>query len=184
MLAAAVLCGCWSAREIRIINSGKGCMRVLSVDDIYDSVVLRAQSISIPYRALGSSSYRKLCERMLATVKDPRYDGVGIAAPQVGINRRLVAVQRFDKPGEPFELYPNIRILNTRGELVSGPEGCLSVPGRRGEVLRYRDIDIRYTNVRTLRDTVESVSGFTAVIFQHETDHLTGVLYIDKLTSP
>ena len=131
---------------------------------------------------------------------DPSEDGVGIAGPQVGISRRIVAVQRFDKPGEPFEVYPNVRIVGRRGELCSGPEGCLSVPGRRGNVLRYRDIDIQYTLIPSsayadgasatsngarvsgaLRDTTERIQGFTAVIFQHECDHLDGVLYIDKL---
>ena len=60
-----------------------------------------------------------------------------------------------------------------------GPEGCLSIPGRGGNVLRYRDIDIIYTSLNSLRDTVETVTGYTAVIFQHECDHLDGVLYID-----
>ena len=116
---------------------------------------------------------------MLATVQDPSEDGVGIAGPQVGISRRIVAVQRFDKPGEPFEVYPNIRIVATHGDLCPGPEGCLSVPGLRGDVMRWRDIDITYS--LGPRDTTERVQGFTAVIFQHECDHLDGVLYIDKV---
>ncbi|HCQ72338.1 MAG TPA: peptide deformylase, partial [Rikenellaceae bacterium] len=98
-----------------------------------------------------------------------------------GISRRVVAVQRFDKDGEPFEVYPNIRITDRRGEKELGPEGCLSIPGKRGEVSRYRDIDITYTSVRTLRDTTETIKGFTAVIFQHECDHLDGILYTDYL---
>ncbi len=56
------------------------------------------------------------------------------------------------------------------------------MPGRRGEVLRYRDIDIRYTSPKTLTDTLERIQGFTAVIFQHECDHLDGILYTDKLS--
>lgn len=67
-----------------------------------------------------------------------------------------------------------------RGEKVPGPEGCLSVPGKRGDVCRYRDIDIVYSLADgTARDTLETVKGFTAVIFQHECDHLDGVLYTD-----
>ena len=118
---------------------------------------------------------------LLATVTDPSQDGVGIAGPQVGILRRVVAVQRFDKDGEPFEVYPNIFVTATRGETAPGPEGCLSIPGWRGDVLRYRDIDIEYTSPKTLKDTTERVQGFSAVIFQHECDHLDGVLYIDKV---
>ena len=71
--------------------------------------------------------------------------------------------------------------------MVPGPEGCLSVPGRRGDVSRYREIDIAYSlpvsraHAAAVRDTVETISGFTAVIFQHECDHLDGILYTDYL---
>jgi len=158
-------------------------MRVLQVTDKHDSVVLRAPSIEFQKSMIGRKSYRLLCERMLATVRNPENEGVGIAAPQVGINRKLVAVQRFDKEGEPFEFYPNIRITSARGDSVAGREGCLSIPGLRGIVRRSRDIDIRYLSPFTLRDTMERVTGFTAVIFQHETDHLAGILYTDKADS-
>ena len=107
----------------------------------------------------------------------------------------MVAVQRFDKEpvlrgdklDHPFEVYPNIRIVWASDSLAAGPEGCLSVPDRRGEVLRSQEIVIEYTAVPagsaeaclpTVRDTVR---GFTAVIFQHEIDHLDGILYIDRL---
>ncbi len=181
--ATLLLGGCWSARERQIIADGDGLMRVLQVTEPYDSVVLRAVSIEFQASMLNSATYRRLCERMLLTVQDPEHEGVGIAAPQVGINRRLVAVQRFDKEGEPFEFYPNLRILTARGDSVAGPEGCLSVPGLRGIVRRSRDIDVRYLNPATLRDTMERVTGFTAVIFQHEADHLAGIFYTDKADS-
>ncbi len=171
-------------------------LRVLTIEDAADSLVLRTPCADFTPEMLNSPEYASLARLMVATVTDPSEDGVGIAGPQVGISRRIVAVQRFDKPGEPFEVYPNVRIVDRRGELCSGPEGCLSVPGRRGNVLRYRDIDIQYTLVSpassssagcaprvlpALRDTTERIQGFTAVIFQHECDHLDGVLYIDKL---
>ena len=165
-------------------------LRVLTVDNPADSLVLRTLCSDLTPEMLASPEYTALAGLMVATVTDPSEDGVGIAGPQVGISRRIVAVQRFDKPGEPFEVYPNIRIIATRGDLCPGPEGCLSVPGRRGNVLRSRDIDIRYTlapaasaagTPLALRDTVERIQGFTAVIFQHECDHLDGILYIDKL---
>ena len=185
----------WTAAEREII-SAPAILRVLTVEDAADSLVLRTPCADLTPEMLSSPEYTKLAGLMVATVTDPLEDGVGIAGPQVGISRRIVAVQRFDKPGEPFEVYPNIRIVATRGELCPGPEGCLSVPGRRGTVLRYRDIDIRYTLVSpaaatapsgtanpadALRDTTERIQGFTAVIFQHECDHLDGILYIDKL---
>ncbi len=175
-------------------------LRVLTIEDEADSLVLRTPCADFTPEMLSSPEYASLARLMVATVTDPSEDGVGIAGPQVGISRRVIAVQRFDKPGEPFEVYPNVRIVDRRGDLCSGPEGCLSVPGRRGNVLRYRDIDIQYTLVSpaaspasnssagraprvrpALRDTTERIQGFTAVIFQHECDHLDGVLYIDKL---
>ena len=171
----------WSDSESRLIMEGDGLMRVLTVDDPADSLILREPSAMMSVEDLKAPEYEALARRMVITVTDPSQDGVGIAGPQVGILRRVVAVQRLDKEGEPFEVYPNIRIVAFRGEPVSGPEGCLSVPGRRGKVLRWRDIDIEYTSPKTLQDTLETVQGFTAVIFQHECDHLDGVLYTDKL---
>ena len=165
--------------ERRIIRDSDSLMNVCVLPA--DSAVLRAVSAPLGDRELDSPLLQSLIDKMLYTVQDPSQDGVGIAAPQVGISRRLVCVQRFDKPGEPFEVYPNIRVTAKRGEPEPGPEGCLSVPGRRGDVLRWQDIDISYVSPATYRDTSETVKGFTAVIFQHETDHLDGVLYIDKL---
>ena len=157
-------------------------MRVLTVGNPKDSIALRKKSDFLSHRALTSPYYTRLAQGLLTTVTSPEQDGVGIAAPQVGIFRRVIAVQRLDKDGAPFEVYPNIRITSHRGTPEYGPEGCLSVPHRRGTVLRYRDIDIEYTSPKTFKDTSERVQGFTAVIFQHECDHLDGVLYIDKVT--
>lgn len=171
----------WTSDESKLILGGEGSMRVLTVDDPADSVVLRTPSAMMSPAELKAPEYEALARRMVLTVTDPSQDGVGIAGPQVGVLRRVVAVQRFDKEGEPFEVYPNIRIVERRGEQVCGPEGCLSVPGRRGNVLRWRDIDIVYTSLETMQDTLENVQGFTAVIFQHECDHLDGVIYTDKL---
>ncbi|MGN1219791.1 MAG: peptide deformylase [Candidatus Cryptobacteroides sp.] len=184
-VAAMVLCSCsqegWSNEELDIIRNQGEVMRVLTVRDQQDSAVLRKISTDIPAKALHGEDYRILSRKMIATVTSPEQDGVGIAGPQVGISHRVVAVQRFDKEGEPFEVYPNIRILAKRGEPQLGPEGCLSVPDCRGDVLRYREIDIRYTALPSGKDTTETVKGFTAVIFQHECDHLDGILYTDYL---
>lgn len=204
-MATALLGGCssrcgWTASELDTISSvipgtdslGTSILRVLTIADQADSMVLRTPCADLTSTMLQSPEYAALASLMLATVQDPSEDGVGIAGPQVGISRRIVAVQRFDKPGEPFEVYPNIRIVKYNGDTAPGPEGCLSVPGLRGDVMRWRDIDISYTLVGASadgqsnaalapRDTTERVQGFTAVIFQHECDHLDGVLYIDKV---
>ncbi|MBO4670517.1 MAG: peptide deformylase [Bacteroidales bacterium] len=184
LVLLALSAGCtasgWTEAERGLIEASDSVMRVLTVRDEADSLLLRQPCTVISAAELADPLYFELARKMVATVTSPEQDGVGIAGPQVGILRRVVAVQRFDKPGEPFEVYPNIRITGTRGEKEPGREGCLSVPGRRGEVLRYRDIDISYSTPSG-RDTTERVEGFTAVIFQHETDHLDGVLYTDRL---
>ena len=171
-------------------------MRVLSINNEEDVAVLRGISTNLSGEILLSDDFKRLSELMLATVSHPSQDGVGIAAPQVGLNRRVVAVQRFDKEPDslgnyPFEVYANIRIVSASDTLAPGSEGCLSVPDRDGEVMRSQSIEIEYTDLEALKadnardgklPTVrESVTGFTAVIFQHEIDHLEGILYIDKL---
>lgn len=159
-----------------------GTMRVLTIADPADNEVLRTPSSNLSKKALQSKDYASLCSLMVATVTHPSQDGVGIAGPQVGLNRRVVAVQRFDKEGEPFEVYPNIRITWASDSLAAGPEGCLSVPDRREDVMRSTEIEIEYADPAKGYEIVrEKVSDFTAVIFQHEIDHLDGVLYIDRL---
>jgi peptide deformylase len=178
--------GTFTEKELSLINGADSIMRVLTIDWPDDLAVLRAQSEDLSSETLSSEAFVRLCSQMTATVTHPSQDGVGIAGPQVGLNRRVVAVQRFDKEGEPFEVYGNIRIAAHHGEKASGGEGCLSVPDRRGDVMRWQDIEIEYDAVFsegkvTVQPVRERIQGFTAVIFQHETDHLDGVLYIDRL---
>ena len=170
--------------EASLINDSPEVMRILTIEDEADLAVLRSTSTDFNLADLSSPEYTLLAEKMVRTLESTD-GGVGLAAPQVGLNRRVVAVQRVDKEGEPIEVYANIVIEEMRGEKVPGPEGCLSVPDLRGDVPRYQDITIRYTDINSgrldqPREIREDVSGFAAVIFQHEVDHLDGVLYIDK----
>lgn len=192
-MMAALACGRsktggFSACELNILNGTDSIMRVLTIEDSLDNVVLRAASHDFSLEELMSDEFKKLERMMIATVTHPSQDGVGIAGPQVGLNRRIVTVQRFDKTGEPFEVYANVRIVWLSDSLAYGPEGCLSVPDRRGNVLRSQQIVIEYADFASLSHSCDdipmardTVNGFTAVIFQHEIDHLEGVLYIDRL---
>lgn len=182
----------FTPEELALINGADSIMRVLTIDNPADSAVLRTPSRDIPAEALTSADFKRLAELMLATVKHPSQDGVGIAGPQVGINRRVVAVQRYDKEpiecngvvDHPFEVYPNIRIVWASDSLIPGPEGCLSVPNQRGVVMRSPEIVIEYASMTSAGEATmikDTVKGFTAVIFQHEIDHLDGTLYIDRL---
>ncbi|MGN1233069.1 MAG: peptide deformylase [Candidatus Cryptobacteroides sp.] len=170
----------WSKGEKELILGQDEVMRILTVESAEDSTLLRAHSRDISVNELNDNVFQELSRKMVATLTSTD-GGVGIAGPQVGISRRIVVVQRFDKEGFPLEVYPNIRIIARRGEPEPGPEGCLSVPGRRGDVLRHQEIDISYTAMPEARDTTETITGFTAVIFQHECDHLEGVLYTDYI---
>ena len=170
--------------EAALINGSPDIMRILTTDNEVDLAVLRKGSVNFNVADLNTSEYSALASKLVKTLESTD-GGVGLAAPQVGINRRVVAVQRVDKEGEPIEVYANIVIEEMRGERESGPEGCLSVPGLRGEVMRYKDITIRYTDINSdrldqPREIREDVSGFAAVIFQHEVDHLDGIIYTDK----
>ncbi|MBQ7194392.1 MAG: DUF4886 domain-containing protein [Bacteroidales bacterium] len=181
---ALLLCACsrsgFSDFERLIIEKSDSVMYVTTIWDRADSAILRSPSVAFTRAELKDPLFRTLVAKMNATVQSPKEDGVGIAAPQVGINRRLVVLQRVDKPGRPFEAYPNIQIDSLFGDIVRGPEGCLSVAPCRGVVPRYTDIIVSYTDIQTLKPRRDTVRGFAAVIFQHECDHLDGVLYIDK----
>lgn len=174
--------GEFSKSERKIIgSSGDGIMPLWTIDSPAEEELLRLEAQPLTQQMVASTEFATLKERMLATVCDPTNEGVGIAAPQVGISRRLVAVQRFDKEGEPFEFYINPEIIEFSQEKELGSEGCLSVPDMSGEVWRSTSIRLRYNRESDFALVEEDVEGFTAVIFQHETDHLNGTLYIDYL---
>lgn len=169
--------------ENSLITRSDSIMRVLTIYDHEDSLVLRKRSSELTAQALKTGTFKALAEKMVRTVQAPQYDGVGIAAPQVGILRRLIVVCRFDKAGEPFEVYPNARIDSAFGPMTHGPEGCLSIPGLRGLVNRYPSVIVSYNDPLTLEVRRDTVSGYSAIIFQHECDHLDGILYTDKADS-
>ena len=195
-LAGLVFFACarpaFTPEERRIIEESDSLMYVTVMP--VDSAVLLAPSVDFGEEELRSPLLRTLLDKMLFTVQDPSQDGVGIAAPQVGLNRRAICVQRFDKAGEPFECYVNIRIDSLAGPIVRGPEGCLSVPGMRGIVPRSSVAHISYVPLDgracprpdkggCCERVHERIEGFTAVIFQHECDHLDGILYTSRADS-
>jgi peptide deformylase len=115
---------------------------------------------------------------------------VGLAAPQVGVSERLIVVEWADEPENEDDpprkkrLYVvvNPEVVWASEERVQGTEGCLSVPGWVGDVMRHEAIVVRGLNRHGDKIKIEA-EGWLARIFQHEIDHLDGVLYIDKLVS-
>ena len=184
IIAMTLLMSCsseFTSAEREIIYSGESeIMRVMSIANEQDSLLLRTPSKPLNKKLLQQDEFQTLCFRMLATVQNPENEGVGIAAPQVGILRRLVAVQRFDKEGKPFEFFINPEIVDKDSVLVAGGEGCLSVPEIYEDVERSQRITLRYYDADFVQHE-EVIEGFTAVIFQHEIDHLDGHLFIDYI---
>ena len=167
----------WTGWEETVIDRSDSVMYVAVMPA--DSAILRAHSADLGPAELGSARLQTLLDKMYRTLTDPSQDGVGIAAPQVGINRRIVMVMRYDKPGKPIEPYLNIQIDSLLGEPVPGPEGCLSLPPYRGVVRRSPKVQISYLR-RDGTPVTEQVEGYSAIIFQHECDHLDGILYTDR----
>ena len=92
----------------------------------------------------------------------------------------MLALMRYDKEGKPIEPYANVHILNYSEAVKKGPEGCLSIPNYRGEVPRSESIVVSYYDINAKTYRTDTITGYTAVIFQHETDHLEGILYTDR----
>ena len=103
-------------------------------------------------------------------------NGVGIAAPQVGTNKRVIIVDAGDGP-TPFI---NPKIVSRSRQKIESEEGCLSVPGLRGLVSRPQKIKVEYLN-RSGDQKILNAEGFLATVFQHEYDHLIGKLYTDSM---
>jgi peptide deformylase len=119
----------------------------------------------------------RLLSRMLATVQAE--GGVGIAAPQVGLHRRVILVQRLDKPGKPFVAYLNPTVVHFSSDQGLDWEGCLSIPEGFGKVARALSLNLSYDTKDGSRQE-EAVTEYVARIFQHEVDHLDGILFIDR----
>jgi peptide deformylase len=117
--------------------------------------------------------FQKLIDEMMETMKDK---GVGLAAPQVGVSKRMIIVQTKTGP----EVFINPKIFSTSFLKTNSEEGCLSVPGVWGIVKRFRKVKIKALN-RKGEKVMLKASGLESVIFQHEIDHLNGILFIDKI---
>jgi len=169
-------------REKALIMSGKADepMRVWLITNKSDSILLRKNSDAFVVDT--TNQYLKhFTKRLLATVQDSATRGVGIAAPQVGILKRIIWVKRLDKPGVPFEVYYNPVIVKYSDLKQDVREGCLSIPGIRDTTHdRSYAVFIQYDTPNGTHKC-EMIEDFTAAIFQHEIDHLNGILFIDHL---
>ena len=175
-------------QEIELINNGdhNTPYRVLLTTDEEDSLFLRKKAIDIDVESIKDNKDLHLFIVRLALTMDVE-SGVGIAAPQVGLSRNLFLFTRIDKPGFPVQVAINPRIAGHSEQMVCFEgDGCLSVPDQSGNTMRYEWIDVEYYNengelIKERLSGSSRQSDFTGVVFQHEFDHLQGVLFTDKL---
>lgn len=172
----------FSKDQSSLILDGEGSdpMRVFKITNTSDSILLRQKCEDVIIDP-NDQVLKRFTERLYSTVRDSMSLGVGIAAPQVGILKNIIWVQRFDKEAYPFELYIN-PVIKTYSKLTQDcVEGCLSIPERSDTTeTRSYAILLEYDKLDNTHH-VEMIEDFTAVIFQHEIDHLNGILYLDHL---
>lgn len=141
-----------------------------------------------PFLATKSLSVYSVDGRIRELVRD-MFDtmyganGIGLAAPQIGVGKRVIVVDisPVEEESRPLALV-NPEIVREQGQ-VEGAEGCLSVPGVEGTVCRSASVTVRGMNESGAPVTVEA-EGLLSRVLQHEIDHLDGILFIDRLSSP
>jgi peptide deformylase len=149
--------------------------------------VLRERAREVGTDELATPEMQQLIDDLIDTMHAA--NGAGIAANQIGVPVRITTIEVNQNPRYPYKpripltvvVNPEIEFLDD--ELVEINEGCLSVPNLRGNVMRHVNVRVRYLD----RDGVahdEVKRGLTAGTFQHECDHLDGVLFLDRVTDP
>lgn len=108
------------------------------------------------------------------------WEGAGLAAPQVGVLKKLVVIDIRDENSPLYKMI-NPKITWRSEELIESKEGCLSLPGLRETVERYEKVKVEYFDTNFEKQIIEG-EGFLACCLQHELDHLDGRLYIDRLS--
>ena len=151
--------------------------------------VLRARAKAVDPADIKSARIQQLIDDMFETMQE--YHGVGLAAPQVHEGLRLFVAGFAPRPGaeedEEGDRVPLMTLINPEitplGAAVDEDwEGCLSIPEIRGRVPRASEIEVKAYDRRGRRISIHA-RGFTARVIQHETDHLDGVLFMDRMTS-
>lgn len=144
---------------------------------------LRNISIEVTEDEVNTKEFKKLLKDMFDTMQYE--NGVGLAAPQVGIFKRIVIIgESSDRYNQSIPIKSHI-LINPKVIKLDSPirgfwEGCLSVPGMRGYVERPSKIQADWFDEKWNHYS-EIITGFRAIVYQHECDHLDGILYVDKL---
>ena len=122
-----------------------------------------------------------IIEDMFDTLKDSG-NGIGLAAPQVGIKKRIVVIDLKEKNKSSPVIFINPIILKKSSEKSSNEEGCLSIPGYYADVERAKEVEVEWLDLKGKKNK-KIFSGLFSICIQHEIDHLNGILFIDYLSS-
>lgn len=139
----------------------------------YPNEILRKKCEKIEKK---DKEVKKMLLEMYHFVSDPKNEAAGLSLPQIGINKCGFVYWR----GNKVEIVINPKILRWNHDLVSVPESCLSIDGITGRVNRRSEILVTYRNLHWEKKKV-TLKNLDAIVFQHEFDHLRGVLFIDYL---
>ncbi|MBF6598213.1 MAG: peptide deformylase [Fermentimonas sp.] len=181
----------FTERELEIIRNGDTdtTFRVLLITDAIDSFTLRMQSSDINQDSItNDEDLQLLIKRLILTMNEA--GGVGIAAPQVGVLKNIFLFVRFDNPEYPVQVAINPRIVNHPNETICFEgDGCLSIPNISTNSIRFPWVEVEYwdENGNFHKEKLMGYSredDFTSIIFQHEFDHLNGILFTDKICTP
>lgn len=184
---ADLLTGRYPSRDRRLSFCYSPSMSVIVQDG---ELVLRKIAAPVPEELFGTPELRAIVDDMAATL-DGQLDGVAIAAPQIGIPYRIFVV-RYDRTIPPTPegdaehpsdvgVYINPAFVKSSRRRLEMDEGCLSVRGTYGKTMRHERATVRARDVEGV-SFERGGSGLLAQIFQHETDHLNGILFIDHAT--
>ncbi|PID86464.1 peptide deformylase [Candidatus Gracilibacteria bacterium] len=153
---------------------------MLKIEKGNTNEILRKVSEEIKINEI--KKYVNIGKEMLKYIKNPDNGGIGLAAPQVGYNKRLIVVglpEDRDDENFSFLMMINPVIMEHTDEVEVDTEGCLSLPGRKGEVERYSGIKLEYLDEKGQK-RILVLNHLKARIVQHEIDHLNGILFTDK----
>jgi len=149
--------------------------------------ILREVAKPITADAISSQETQKIIDDLTETARSTPDNGfitAGIAAPQVGESVRIFLAMKegVDRKNPEYNVFINPELDFPTPELVESEESCLSTPGLKGVVMRYKDVKVKYFDRTGTKQKIK-LTGDQAVFVQHEYDHLDGVLWIDKVVS-
>ena len=147
--------------------------------------VIRKKARPLGAAEIASPAVKRLINDMIETMHE--YDGVGLAAPQIHMSKRIAVIEvsenpRYpDAPRIPLTILINPKVVSRSKKMVEGWEGCLSIPDLRGVVPRYESLVCEAFD-RSGKAVAFEAEGFFARVIQHECDHLDGHVYLDRMS--